>query len=438
MCDHTSSAYYHHHDLHDHTDTHDDAEFGCSGCGRADVEHSIYMDANATTHISSRAMTAMSWAYDKFGYNPSSVHVKGALCRSQMEKYRQKMLSLIGADPVHSGIIFTSGATESNNLAISSVMDSEMYDPTRTVCVISAVEHDSVLNTVMLKYDYYLCGVDRRGYLNMAEFEKACTKYRKQIRMISIIAGQNEVGVIQDVGVIVETAKRIVGGDCIVHVDATQLFGKYRISVVDDLGDADFVSGSAHKFHGPKGVGFLYVRTKQLMMSMQPLFHGGMQEGGMRPGTENFPAVVGMTVALEESISDKAIYMEQKERIAEMREHIRRKLIELIGKSRVTFNGDPQYGLYNTLNVTIDCPLDESLAKTLNRHGICVSSASACTMGAPSHVLTAMGLTKDQMKHTIRISLSRENTIQDCDILIRTLLGIVDGSERKHHHHHNE
>lgn len=383
----------------------------------------IYFDNNATTPISKRALAVMIDIYNTYDANPSSLHFYGTNCKSVLHRTRGIMLDLLDADRDKSTLVFTSGCTEANNMIVKGVMNAS---PVRNPCIITtALEHDSVLNVVRaMGYNVYYVKCDERGYVSQEHLKRLCLTNKHNVTLVSIIAAQNEIGTIQHMPDLVSIVRDHCGPQALVHVDATQLLGKYRVSVRSTLGDPDFVTGSSHKFHGPKGCGFAYFKDarQQQRPPFQTLIQGGGQELGMRAGTENLAGAVGMVTALQEC------YAEMTKRQAKIK-RLQMQLLDGIPRAvgddgrNVRFNGDPtsDNGLINTINVTILYKGDHNLAWMMDQEGICVSSASACTKSKKSHVLEAIGVPDRDLRKTIRISLSWHNTKDECDRFLEHL-----------------
>lgn len=365
------------------------------------------------------AIQAMNMACIKLDANPSSLHVHGSECKNALVHARAEMLRLIGPSLPSATIIFTSGCTESNNLAIQGIMNG---GTSRSMVITTPIEHDSVLNVVK-GLTYKLCAVDEQGYVIADSLADVCLKNKPDVLLVSIMAAQNELGTIQPLNMLVPFIRNLFDGDrrVVIHVDATQLFGKYAVSVTRDLGDPDLVTGSAHKFHGPKGVGFLYVRDKNTFDRLHPVNAGGGQEMGKRPGTENLSGIMSMVAALQHALSPN-VYPIATKNMKTMKHYLLAGIDAVVPNHAYVLNGDVQHGLVNTINVTIlYTNPDIVLAQLLSAAGICVSSASACTKTARSHVLAAIGVPPDHIAKTIRISLSRYNTMGECKQCIEYL-----------------
>ena len=357
----------------------------------------VYADNAATTKLSNAAAEAMRpILFDTICGNPSSTHQIGQRSKALLEAARETIAECIGAEPDE--IYFTSGGTEADNWAM------QLGFPYHRLT--SCIEHHAVLECMEDGDDTFL-PVSRDGLAGVPEHWD--TYALSGIGFVSVMLANNEIGTIQPVR---EIAKQCRGRNILFHTDAVQAVGHIPVDV-KALG-VDMLSASAHKFHGPNGVGFLYVR-KGIYMS--PFIYGGGQENGMRSGTENVPGIVGMAAALKHEIG---IMPEVKAYISAMRDRLIDGLLEISGSH---LNGARDYLLPGIVNIGFDGIIGESLVLLLSQKGICVSSGSACTSGnlAPSHVLTAMGQTEEQAKSAIRISLSRFNTPAEIDYILETV-----------------
>ena len=390
---------------------------------------SVYMDANATAvKLKDEALRAMFDAYEKTNANPSSVHHRGRKAKEVLDRARTTVLQLLDAPADKATLVFTSGCSEANNTVIRGAVEG-FGDPSRAVVVTSTIEHDSVLNCVSKNgYRAVYVPCDSKGRIVEDALRSACEDHRGEVALVSIIAAQNEVGTVQRVPDLVAVVRRCAGPKALVHVDATQLLGRYRVSVRDTLGDPDLVTGSAHKFGGPKGCGLLYVRDRALIASgrLRPLLRGGSQEGGFRAGTENVAGAAGAAAALLASVGDPARLRVVQRRVGAMRDSILEGLVRELGPRSVRVNGDLAGGLYNTLNVTLKYSGNHALAWLLDREGFCVSSGSACSRSAPSHVLMAMGISTHELRKTVRISLGEDNTPEECAALVKHVKWLAD------------
>ena len=376
----------------------------------------IYFDNNATTKIDEPSMRSVIEVLQTYDANPSSVHEQGMRCKQLLQRARTTMLQLLDANVALSSLIFTSGCTEANNTVIKGVLQYAIKQRPHAICCTTPIEHDSISRSVeaCTKNILYL-PVNRQGHVIQQELRRICTAHPDDIALVSIIGAQNEIGTIQHLPELIQIIREECVPDTLVHVDATQLIGKYKLSVVHSLGDPDIVTGSGHKFYGPKGCGFLYVKDIALFGRMVPLLHGGGQELHMRSGTENVAAIVGMVTALQQCY----IHMEtRKTHIASLKHTCFTELQRVFGAA-LQVNGDPDHCLYNTLNVTIHYSAIHKLAWLLDKEGIYVSAASACTKTAKSHVLTAIGIPQADLPKTIRISLSKDNTISEIQQFVK-------------------
>lgn len=370
---------------------------------------SVYLDNNATTRVDSEVLQAMlPFFTDHFG-NPSSKHEVGAVSSAAMKTARQQLQALIGAKFDHE-IIFTSGGTESNNTAIRSALE---VMPGRTEIITSAVEHPAVLTlcrhlekTSGIKV--HRIPVDQHGRLDLEAYRTALTH---RVAIVSIMWANNETGTIFPVAKLSEMAKKV---GAIFHTDAVQVVGKLPMDLKSTA--IDMLSLSGHKFHGPKGVGALYIKSG---VPFHALIKGGHQERDRRAGTENTPGIVGLGKASELALE---CMDEENTRVKSLRDRLEDGLLERIPETSV--NGDPLARLPNTTSVTFGGIVGEAIQLLLNRHGIACSSGSACNSGFPvqSHVLAAMNI-PDQ---AVRFSFSRLNCEEDVDHVLQVIAGIVE------------
>lgn len=365
----------------------------------------VYMDSAATTEVYPEVTAKILPLYlDDFG-NPGGAYGLGERAKSLVKEARTTIAKSVSAS--ESEIIFTSGGSESDNLAIRGLADVLKSGHIIT----TSIEHKAVLNTCR-----YLehCGFnvtylepDERGYIKPQQVEEAI---RPDTILVSVMMVNNEIGTVQPIK---EIAKIAHDNDVLMHTDAVQAYGHMPINV-KDLG-VDMMSVSGHKFHAPKGIGFLYKR-KGLMIF--PLIWGGGQENNLRGGTENVPGIVGMAEAARmthEHLQERMEYLKG------MRDHmIERIVCEIKG---VKLNGSLINRSSNNINVSIDKISGESLIVLLDMNGVCASTGSACNSsdGKPSHVLKAIGLTDAEAKSSIRFTLDDEVTIEDVDYVVDTL-----------------
>jgi len=374
----------------------------------------IYLDHHATTPLDPRVLEAMTpWLKEKFGNAASREHAFGREAAQAVEKARAQVAALIGCD--ESEVVFTSGATESDNLAIKGLADSRRGNRDRLVTV--ATEHPAVLDSC--------AAVERRGgisvlrlkvgadgLLDPAELEAAVDD---RARLVSVMFANNEIGVIQDIPAIGALCRE---RGAIFHTDAAQAAGKVPIDV--RAMDVHLLSLSSHKIYGPKGVGALYVRKRNPRVKLEPLIDGGGHERGLRSGTLNVPGLVGFGAACELA---KAEMKSEAERLKSLRNRLWDGLRKRI--DQVTLNGHPERRLPGNLNVSFKFVESESLMVALD--GIAVSSGAACTTAKaePSHVLRALGLPEDLARASVRFGLGRFTTAAEIDIVIERVAAAV-------------
>ena len=371
----------------------------------------IYLDHAATTPVLPEVADAMRpYMTDVFG-NPSSIHSFGQEAKNALDAARDTVARILGADA--SEIYFTSGGTESDNLALIGVAKANRSRGNHIITC--AVEHHAVLETCHFLegegFEITCLPVDSFGLVDPGDVGNAITD---RTILISIMHANNEIGTIEPLA---EISKITREKEIPLHTDAVQSVGAIPVSV-DDLG-VDLLSLTAHKFYGPKGVGALYVRRGT---RIAPLIHGGAQERQRRAGTENVPGIVGLAKALE--ISQDGIE-ERARTITELRDYLIRGIMERIPDVRL--NGHPTERLPNNVNVAIERVEAESTILALDMKGIAASSGSACTSGAlePSHVLQALGLPLAAAMTAVRFSLGRSTTKDDLDFTIESLAEIA-------------
>lgn len=353
----------------------------------------------------------MPFFEQKFG-NASSIHSFGREAGEAVAVAREQVAALIGAEPAN--IVFTSGGTESDNLAVKGIAYANEKKGKHIIT--SQIEHHAVLNTC--KY------LEKRGfevtYLNVdtygkVDLDQLRDSIRKDTILISVMHGNNEIGTVQDIEAIGAIAAE---KGVYFHTDAVQTCGKLPVDVSG--AKASLLSMSAHKMYGPKGVGALYVRKGTRLI---PLQHGGHHESNRRAGTENVPGIVGLGKACEIA---RATMAQSSPRMAELRDHLQKELVERIEDTVV--NGHPTDRLPNTLNICFRYVEGESMIMMLDMKGIAVSSGSACTSGSldPSHVLLAIGLSHEIAHGSLRFSLGVGTTREEIDYVAQTLPEIVD------------
>lgn len=372
----------------------------------------IYLDNNATTAMHEDVIEAVHQSNMLYG-NASSMHMAGRQAALAIEQSRQALASLI--DEESSSIVFTSGASEANNTAFNIFKERIDLGSKRNRIVTTTIEHPSIIETVkylrQLGYNVDECPVDSTGRVKMDVMNKLLGD---DVALVSVMLGNNEIGTIQPVAEIARFAHQ---AGAFMHTDATQAIGKIPVSM-RELG-VDYLSLSAHKFYGPKGVGALVVKPKA---PYAPLVHGGHQEGGKRAGTYNTASIVGMGVAA--SIAQRDLDMERK-KLWKLREMLRVGILERI--SNVVVNGNQEHCLPGTLDVSFPHAEGESILLYLDMEGIMVSTGSACASGSlePSYVLLASGVDIELAHGSIRFSFGRYNTEQDVAYVLEKLPPII-------------
>lgn len=364
----------------------------------------VYLDNNATTPVLPEVFAAMRPFYeDEFG-NASSIHHYGQHARAAVEKARASVAKLLHARPAE--IVFTSGGTEADNLALFGLVRRGDH------VVTSTIEHHAVLNSCkrleQMGCEVTSVGVDSRGLIDPEDVRKAV---RANTRLISIMMANNETGVIQPVEEIGRIAKE---ADVFFHTDAVQAAGKVAIDVERITCDALSISG--HKLHAPQGTGAMYLRKGTLI---QPLIYGGSHERQRRAGTENLPGIVGLGKAVEIAIDWQESGGAAK--MSAMRDRLQNAVLSAVDAAGVNGLGAPR--VPNTTNFWFDHVEGEALVIALDLKGLAVSSGAACSSGAiePSHVLMAMGLPAQRARSSIRISLGKQTTQEDVDFAITVI-----------------
>jgi len=362
----------------------------------------IYLDYNATTPLCAPALETMRPFLEQHYGNPSSVHAAGREARAGVDDARDLLADLLGTKPHE--LIFTSGGTESNNLAVLGLARAHQDRGRHLIC--ASTEHHAVLHAFehlqkREEFDVTFLPVDALGRVDADELSRAL---RSDTTLVSIMAANNETGVLQPMR---ELANICEDRGVLLHSDMVQSFGK----VETQLGESGLAAASfaAHKFHGPKGAGLLYLRAGLPIEAVQ---FGGAHENQRRPGTENVPAIAGMAAAAEWSLRDRAREQDRKS-------VLRDRLWNHIATSfpSATQNGDTTHRLANTLNVSFAGLSSETLLMALDLEGICASSGSACMVGSvvASHVLLAMGLPASLASSAVRFSLGHETTEEEVD-----------------------
>jgi cysteine desulfurase len=361
----------------------------------------VYLDNNATTPVLPEVFEAMRPYFgERFG-NASSIHHHGQETRAAVEGARDSVAALLGCRA--SEVIFTSGGTESDNLAIAGLTEPGDH------VITSSIEHHAVLHAVKhlekIGCEITCLPVDGRGLVDPGDLRRAL---RPNTRLISIMVANNETGALQAVE---EIGRIAAEADVFFHTDAVQAAAKIPI----DIGriGCDALSISGHKIHAPQGVGALYIRKGT---SLEPLFHGGRHERSRRAGTENVPGIVGLGKAAELAVLGFERGDDQK--LAALRDRLQQGILSQIGEAGV--NGDGAARTPNTTNIYFDHIDGEPLVIALDLKGLAVSSGAACSSGAiePSHVLTAMGLRPDRARASVRFSLGKQTTEEDIEFAL--------------------
>ncbi|MGA1998635.1 MAG: IscS subfamily cysteine desulfurase [Terriglobales bacterium] len=381
--------------------------------GHDGVKLPIYMDNHATTPVDPRVLEEMlPYFTDKFGNSASRNHVFGWVAEEAVEQARERIAKLVGATTKE--IIFTSGATESDNLAIKGV--AEMYREKGNHIITAVTEHKAVLDSCkrLEKYGFRVTymPVMKDGLVDLDDLKRAMDE--KTI-LVTLMAANNEIGVLQPIA---EIGKLCHERGVLFHTDATQAVGKVPIDV--QKMNIDLMSISAHKMYGPKGVGALYVRRKNPRVQVSPIIDGGGHERGMRSGTLNVPGIVGLGKAC--AICHEEMPQESK-RLSGLRDRLKDKLMG--GLDEVYINGSMEHRLPNNLNISFAYVEGESLLMGIN--DIAVSSGSACTSATlePSYVLKALGTGDDLAHSSIRFGIGRFNTEAEVDYVADRLIEVV-------------
>jgi len=405
-------------------DSPDDSDHECNiatqrspGTSKRQEKKMIYLDYNATTPLCDQARQAMLPYLDRHFGNPSSVHAAGREARAAIDDARDKLAKLLGTKSHE--LIFTSGGTESCNLAMLGLARCSM---SRGGHVISdKAEHHAVLNALehLEKHESFQVtwlGVSKRGIVDL---DQLAATVRPETRLVSIMAANNETGVVQPMRQISEICRE---RGVLLHSDMVQSFGK----IDTDLSLVDSASFAAHKFYGPKGAGLLFLRRG---LSIQPIMFGGAHENERRPGTENVVAIAGMAAAAEwtlrgsggspnrpDDLDQPTLFAaDEQEREKALRDELGARVTRIFSEAQQ--NGDPVNRLANTLNVSFPGFDSETLLMALDLEGVCASSGSACMVGSvmASHVLLAMGLPTERASSAVRFSLGKQTTAEEID-----------------------
>lgn len=368
----------------------------------------VYLDNGATTSVSLNSVKRMTEIYTEIYGNPSSMHKMGVEAEQIVKKSKKNISKLIKSTDQE--IYFTSGGTESNNLAIQGYLNNKSCRKKHIIT--TCIEHPSVLNVFNSfeedGYDVTYLKVDETGRIFLEELELALNE---NTALVSIMYVNNEIGTIQDL----ESISKIIKekSDAVFHVDGIQALGK--VDCYMKRYDIDMFSMSSHKIHGPKGVGALFIRKG---IKVKPLFIGGGQEKSIRPGTENVPGIAGFSVTIEEAIKE----FEQNNKIMlELRSYFLDRCLSEI--KNTSYNGSLEFYAPHIINISFEGMRGEVLLHVLESNGIFVSTGSACASKnkSYSHVLKEIGLTNSQMEGAIRFSLSKLTTKEELDYTIEIL-----------------
>jgi len=377
----------------------------------------IYLDYNATTPLDPAVREAMLPCFGEVWGNPSSVHHVGQRARAVLDDARDRTAKVLGAKP--SEIIFTSGGTESNCLAIFGT--ARLLRHKGRHIITSAVEHHAVLHSFEYLarkegFELTVLPVDSEGRVSTDSLAGAL---RKDTILASVQAANNEIGTIQPVAALGALCRE---KGAIFHTDAVQWFGKEPVSGFAQF-NADLVSVCAHKFHGPKGAGLLYIQSPLLP---DPVLFGGGHENERRAGTENLPAIIGFVEAIERFVAQPVF---DRQKISSLSQRLSASIQSLEGVKLVSPRMD---SLCNTIAFIVDRADSISLLANLDLEGICASSGSACSAGSlePSHVVSALGVAADQANSLVRFSLGRETTPEEIEIVQSAIPDVIRRSQR--------
>jgi len=357
----------------------------------------VYLDNAATTPVRPEVLKAMlPFLKDRF-QNPSSIYSSAGKVREEIDKARKILADAINAEPDE--IIFTSGGTESNNIVLKGLKSASKI-------IISEIEHPAVLETAKASgKELEIIGVDKDGIINLSKLKEKIVPGC----LVSIMHVNNEIGTIQPIE---QIAKLCKDKDALFHTDAVQSFGKLGIDV-KKLG-IDFLSASAHKIHGPKGIGILYIK-KELQKNLKPLVHGGGQELGLRSGTENVPGILGFAKAVE-----LCSHKTKCPTIEKLRDKLVKEILKIPG---TRLNGSKEKRIFNNANFTIEGIEGEALVTLLDHEGISCSTGSACSTHShkSSHVLKALGLNDREAHSSLRITLGCQNNEKEINYTIKKI-----------------
>jgi len=376
----------------------------------------VYLDHAATTPVHPSVLQEMHKVLETHFGNPSSLHFYGRAAKQHLEVARERIARLLGAGQQE--IIFTSGGTEADNLAVMGTALS--YQERGRHIITSTIEHHAVIDPCQMLarngFEVTFLPVDKDGVVDPGDVKKAI---RRDTILITIMHANNEIGTIEPVPEIGKVARK---HGIIFHTDAVQTAGYLPINV-DDL-NVDLLSISAHKIYGPKGAGALYIRQG---VELKPLIHGGGQEKTCRPGTENLPGIIGLGKAAEIAASE---HLYESRRYKQLSDRLIQGIKALIPDAKI--NGHPEKRLPHNVNVSFRGAKGECLLVGLDQEGIAVSTGSACSSGSSqlSHVLEAIGLSQEEGAGTIRMTVGRSTTVDDIDYVLGVLTDLVEKLRR--------
>jgi cysteine desulfurase len=373
------------------------------------ISNLIYFDSNATTRVDEEvAQLMLPYFTENYGNAASRLHAFGWVAEAAVEKAAQQIAGLINCESAE--LIFTSGATESANLALKGIC--EAYQSKGNHIITCKTEHKAVLDTCAYLetkgIEVTYLNVDKEGLINIKELEEAI---RPSTILVSVMAANNETGVIQPIEKI---AKICDEKKVIFFSDATQFVGKERCDV-QDLG-IHCMAFSAHKMHGPKGIGALYVRRKDPRVTVLQQIHGGGHQNNRRSGTLNVPLIAGFGAAAEIAATQ---YWDNSTRISKLKNYFEHQLLDIEG---LRINGSTRFRLFNTSNLTF--PANKKIPSLLNRFAFSSGSACSSHRPEPSHVLSAMGISDDDVKNSYRFSFSKFNSLDEVKLLVEEILAL--------------
>ncbi|MEH2255793.1 cysteine desulfurase family protein [Nostoc sp.] len=379
----------------------------------------IYLDCHATTPVDERVLAAMVPYFTEHFGNPASIsHVYGWEAEAAVKQTREILAAAINATPEE--IVFTSGATEANNLAIKGVAEAYFKKGQHIITV--ATEHSAVIDPCnylkSLGFEITILPVQKDGLIDLIELKKA---FRPETILVSVMAANNEIGVLQPLAEIGEMCHE---HQILFHTDAAQAIGKIPLDV--QAMKIDLISLTAHKVYGPKGIGALYVRRRNPRVQLAPQQHGGGHERGMRSGTLYTPQIVGFGKAVEIALAEQET---ETQRLCQLRQRLWEQLLQVEG---IHFNGHPQQRLAGNLNISVEGVDGAALLLGL-QPVMAVSSGSACSSAttAPSHVLTALGHSEKLAYASVRFGIGRFNTEEEIDIVAKHAIATIQSLQNK-------